>query len=119
MESQAPSSVGDSGAICETTLSGFFLIAVDEEAEFNSFESRTAGVLVNGVDSGAERSVVPAGEIPGYQLTSERTYFKLRNRVWELEIKNIMKAQTEEILTNMQGQDVEELCPFEEQVFWP
>ena len=65
VESQAPSSVGDS-ATGETTLSGFFLIAVEEEAELNSFESRTAGVLVNGVDSGAARSVVPAGETPGY-----------------------------------------------------
>ena len=40
--------------------------AFEEEAELNSFESKIAGVLVTGIDSGAARSVVPAGEIPGY-----------------------------------------------------
>ena len=47
-------------------LSGFFLNALEEETELNSFESKLAGVLVFGIDSGAARSVVPAGEIPGY-----------------------------------------------------
>ena len=56
--SQAPAS---SGAAGETTLIGFFLNA-EEEAEPNSPESKTAGVLVTGTDSGAARSVVPAGE---------------------------------------------------------
>ena len=32
----------------------------------NSFESKIAGVLVTGIDSGAARSVVPVGETPGY-----------------------------------------------------
>ena len=36
--------------------------------ELNSFESKIAGVLVTGIDSGAARSVVPAGEIPGYPV---------------------------------------------------
>ena len=47
----------------------------------------------------------------------ERTCFKLRNRVWELEIAVMPKAETEEILTKMQKQDVGELCPVEEQFF--
>ena len=47
----------------------------------------------------------------------ERTCFKLRNRVWELEIAVMPKAETEEILTNMQKQDVGELCLVEGQVF--
>ena len=38
------------------------------------------------------------------KLTGERTYFKLRNRVWELEVKIIPKAETEDILTKMQEQ---------------
>ena len=54
------------GATGETTLSGFFLSAFEEEAELNSFESKIAGVLVTGIDSGDARLVVPAGEIPGY-----------------------------------------------------
>ena len=53
------------------------------------------------------------------KLTGERTYFKLHKRVWELEVKIIPKAETEDILTKMQGQSVEELCPFEGQVPWP
>ena len=44
---------------------GFFLNAFEEETELNSFESKVASVLVTGIDSGAARSVVPAGEIPG------------------------------------------------------
>ena len=47
------------------------------------------------------------------KLTGERTYFKLRNRVWELEVNIIPKAETEDILTKMQEQNVEELCPFD------
>ena len=35
------------------------------------------------------------------KLTGERTYFKLRNRVWELEVKNIPKEETEHILTKI------------------
>ena len=35
-----------SGATGETTLSGFFLNAFEEEAELNSFESKISGVLV-------------------------------------------------------------------------
>ena len=191
-ESVSPPSFG------ETTLNGFFLTTVEEEAELHSFESKTAGVLVTGTDSGAARSVVPACEIPGCpverasetgrvytsatgervfdqgrqqilgivdgtvsglnmrvtqvkksltsvydmcaaghrvvfdfdnnkrdlshaenKLTGERTFFKLRDRVWELEVKIIPKAEHEDILTKMQEQDVEELCPFEEQVFLP
>ena len=50
------------------------------------------------------------------KLTVERTYFKLRNRVWELEVNIIPKTETEDILTKMQEQNVDELCPFEEQV---
>ena len=61
-QEQPPSS---SGATGETTLSGSFLDACEEEAELNSFESKIAGVLVTGIDSGAARSVVP-GEIHGY-----------------------------------------------------
>ena len=61
-QEQPPSS---SGATGETTLSGSFLDAWEEEAELNSFESKIAGVLVTGIDSGAARSVVP-GEIHGY-----------------------------------------------------
>ena len=53
------------------------------------------------------------------KLTGERTYFKLQNRVWELEVKIIPEAETEDILTKMQEQSVEELWPFEEQVLWP
>ena len=53
------------------------------------------------------------------KLTGERTYFKERNRVWELEVNIILKAETEDILTKMQEQNVEELCPFEGQVLWP
>ena len=49
--SQAPAS---SGAAGETTLIGFL--------ELNSPESKAAGVLVTGTDSGAARSVVPTGE---------------------------------------------------------
>ena len=36
----------------------------------NSFESKIAGVLVTGIDSGAARSVVLVGEIPGYPFES-------------------------------------------------
>ena len=147
-----------------TTLSGFCLNAFQEEAELNSFESKIQGVLVTSIDSGAARSVVLTGEIPGYlverdnetghvctsatteravdsklrslnmrvaqvkktltsvydmcatghsvvfdfdsnkrdlsraenKLTGERTYFKLRSRVWELEVKIILKAETED-----------------------
>ena len=50
------------------------------------------------------------------KLNGERTYFKLRNRVWELEVKIMPKAETEDILRKMQEQRVEELCPFEAQV---
>ena len=57
-----------SGATGETTLSGFFLTAFEGEAELNSFQSQNAGVLVTGIDSGAARSVVHAGEIPGYPV---------------------------------------------------
>ena len=53
------------------------------------------------------------------KLTGERTYFKLRNRVWELEVKIIPRPEKEDILTKMQQQNVEELCLFEEQVLWP
>ena len=53
------------------------------------------------------------------KLTGERTYLKLPSRVWELEVKIIPKAETEDIQTKMQEQSVEELCPFEEQVLWP
>ena len=185
-----------SGATGETTLCGFFCF--EEEAELNSFESKIAGVLVIGIDSGAARSVVLAGEIPGHPverdsetgrvytsatgervfhqgkqqilgsvdgkvrclnmrvahvkksltsvhdmcaaghrvvfdfdtnkrdlshaentLTAESSSLKLRNRVWELEVKIIPKAETEDILTKMQGQNVEELCPFEGQVLSP
>ena len=49
------------------------------------------------------------------KLTGERTHFKLRNRVWEFEVKTIPKPKTDDILTN----NVEELCPFEGQVLWP
>ena len=66
MESEEPPS--SPGATGETTLSGFFLNAFEEEAELNTFESKVAGVLVTGIDSGAARSVVPAGEIPGYPV---------------------------------------------------
>ena len=59
------------GATSEMTLSGFFLNAFEEEAELNSFESKIAGVLVIGIDSGAARSVVLAGEIPGYSVERE------------------------------------------------
>ena len=52
------------------------------------------------------------------KLTGERTYFKLRNHVWELEVKVFPKAETEDTLTEMQEQNVEELCPFERQVLW-
>ena len=159
VQSLAPSSVAASGATGETTLNGFFLDAFEEEAELNSFESRTMGVLVTGTDSCAARSVVPAREISGYpvekdgetgrvftsategcvldhgrqqilgtvdikvrglnrkslisvydmcgwascrlglrrhpenKLTGERTYFKFRNRAWELEIKVIRKRK--------------------------
>ena len=51
------------------------------------------------------------------KLTGEKTDFKLRNRVWELEIAVFPKTETEEILTKMQKQDVEELCPVKGQVF--
>ena len=182
-----------SSAAGETTLSSFFLKAFEEEAELNCFESKIAGVLVTGIDSGAARSVVSAGEIPVYpverdsetgrvclcvsatgervfdeekqqilgtvdgkvrgwnmraakvkksltsvydmcaaghrvvfdfdsnrdpshaenKLTGKRTFFKLRNRVWELEVKIIPKAETKDMLTKMQEQNVEELCPFE------
>ena len=50
------------------------------------------------------------------KLTGERTYFKFRNRVWEIEVNIIPKAATEDILTKMQEQNVEEWCPFEGQV---
>ena len=49
------------------------------------------------------------------KLTGERTHFKLRNRVWEFEVKTIPKPKTDDILTH----NVEELCPLEEQVLWP
>ena len=48
------------------------------------------------------------------KLTGERTHFKLRNRVWEFEVKTIPKPKTEDILTH----NVEELCPLEGQVLW-
>ena len=67
VESQEQSS-SSSGATGETTLSGFFLSAFEEETELNSFESTLAGVLVTGIDSGTARSVVPAGEIPGHPV---------------------------------------------------
>ena len=60
-----------SGATGETPLSGFFLTAFEEEAELNSLEPKTVGVLVTGIDSGAARSVVPAGEIPGYPVEKD------------------------------------------------
>ena len=67
VESQEqPSS--SSGATGETTFSGFFLNALEEEAELNIFESKIEGVLTTGLDSGAARSVVPAGVIPGYPI---------------------------------------------------
>ena len=53
------------------------------------------------------------------KLTCDRTSLKLRNRVWELEVNIIPKAETEDILTKMQEQNVEDLCPFEGQVLWP
>ena len=43
------------------------------------------------------------------KLTGERTYSKLRNRVWELEVNIIPKAETEDILTRMQEQNVVQL----------
>ena len=36
------------------TLSGFFVNAFEEEAELNSLEPKTVGVLVTGMDSGAD-----------------------------------------------------------------
>ena len=52
VESQElPSS--SSGATGETTLSGFFLTAFEEQVELNSIELKTVGVLVTGIDSGA------------------------------------------------------------------
>ena len=55
-----------SGATGETSLSGFFLNVLEKEAELNCFETKIAGVLVTGIDSGAARSEVLAGEILGY-----------------------------------------------------
>ena len=52
-------------------MSSFFLNAFEEEAELNSLEPKTAGVLVIGIDSGAARSVVLAGEIPGYLVEKD------------------------------------------------
>ena len=52
-------------------------------------------------------------------LAGERTNFKLRNRVWELDVKIMPRTETEDILNKMQEQNVEELGLFEEQVLWP
>ena len=65
VESEAPPSPGATG---EMTSSGFILNSFEEEAELNSFESKTSGVLVIGIDSGAARSVVPTGEILGHPV---------------------------------------------------
>ena len=43
------------------------------------------------------------------KLAGEGTYFKWRNRVWELEVNIIPKAETKDILTKMQEQNVEQL----------
>ena len=51
--------------------------------------------------------------------SGEKTYFNLRNRVWELEAKLIPKGETEDVLENMRTQQAGELCPFEGQVLWP
>ena len=63
---------GESGATiilwCDWRDDVSFLNAFEEEAELNSFESKIAGVLVTGIDSGAARLVVPAGEILGYPV---------------------------------------------------
>ena len=58
-------SLSAGGATGDTTLSGFFLSAFEEQAEPNSFESKTADVLVTGIDSVAAISLVPTGEILG------------------------------------------------------
>ena len=79
VESQAPSSVVTPCVTGETTLSGFFLAAFEEEAELNRLESRTAGVLVTGIDSGTARSVVLAGDIPGYPVEKDRSCVHLRH----------------------------------------
>ena len=50
------------------------------------------------------------------KLIGETTYFKVRNRVWELEAKIIPKAETEDIMTKVQENNVEELCFFQERV---
>ena len=50
------------------------------------------------------------------KLIGERTYFKLRSRVWELEAKIIPKAETEDTLTKVQENNVEELCFFQGRV---
>ena len=63
---ERPSS--SSGATGETTLSGSFLNAFEQEAKLNSLEPKTAGVLVTGIDRCTARSVVPAGEIPGHSV---------------------------------------------------
>ena len=56
-----------SGATGETMLSGCFLTSCEKQTELNSFESEPP----TGIDSGAARSVVPAGKIPGYPVVTD------------------------------------------------
>ena len=51
--------------------------------------------------------------------TGEKTYFHLRNRVWEVEVKIMPRQETEEILEGLREQKMEELCPFDGQVLLP
>ena len=80
----------------ETTLSDFHLTSHEKRTMLNNFESKSSTFLVTGIDSGAARSVVPVGKTPGYIVvrdsTGEKTYFKLRNCVWELETTVIPKV---------------------------
>ena len=46
-------------------------LVFEKEAELNSLKNKTLGVLVIGIDSAAARSVVPAGEIPGYLVEKD------------------------------------------------
>ena len=61
----------NSGATGEAMLSGFYVTSHEKQAELNSFESKSATILVTGIDSGAARSVIPVGKIPGYPFLKD------------------------------------------------
>ena len=99
MENPAQSSEVTSGATGETMLSGCYLFTYEKRTELNSFESKIL-VLVTGIDSGAERSVVLVGKIPRHSVVRDSE----SGRVYKSATgERVMDQEQQQILGTVDG----------------